>query len=327
MNTDTLLTVADLSVTIGGSRVVDSVSLRIERGEVVALVGESGSGKSMTALSIMRLLPHGAHITTGAVRIDGHDLTRLEDAAMNQVRGRRIGMIFQQPQAMLDPTCRVADQVGESLRKHRGASRAEADRRAVELLREVGIAEPELRARCFAFELSGGMAQRVMMAAALAADPELLIADEPTTALDVTVQAQILGLIDEQRRRRRMGVLLITHDLTVVATLAERVAVMYAGRIVEEGPTARILEAPRHPYTRALVRCSLLQADTRGMLASIPGTIASARDLTSGCRFHPRCRAAHDHGVHAKCCAREPELKDFADGTRARCWAVEMGRA
>ena len=324
---DPLLRVDDLTVEFGTGttrqRVIDGLSLELRRGEILALVGESGSGKSMTAMAIMRLLPAGARISGGGVRLGDELLTALPPAAMDRVRGRRIGMLFQQPRAMLDPTCRVGDQVVEALRKHRGLGRQAAQARAIELLRDVGIAEPALRARSYSFELSGGMAQRVMMASALSADPDLLIADEPTASLDVTVQAQILALIDEQRRRRRLAVLLITHDLSIVAAHADRVAVMYAGRIVEEGPTARVLDAPEHPYTQALVQCSLLKADESGLLAAIPGSILSTRELDCGCRFHPRCAVAHVAGIHQECCAHEPALRGTVDGGRVRCWAAK----
>ena len=321
-----LLEIDNLSVAIGEGAartpVIDGLSLSVARGEVVALVGESGSGKSMTALAVMRLLPPGAAITGGTVTLGRDEITAMAPAQLNALRGGRIGMLFQQPQSMLDPTCRIGDQVAEGLRKHRGMGRKEARARAIELLRDVGIPDPVVRARCFSFELSGGMAQRVMIACALSADPDLLIADEPTTALDVTVQAQILRLLDEQRRRRHMAILLITHDLSIVSALAARVAVMYAGRLVEEGPTERVLNAPRHPYTRALVHCSLLQKDGSGALAAIPGGAASARDITCGCRFHPRCAVAGQMGLDHACCADEPALASFADGGKARCWAA-----
>jgi peptide/nickel transport system ATP-binding protein len=320
-----LLTLDDVSVAIGTGpsrpTVVDRVSFTVAYGETVALVGESGSGKSITARAIVGLLPTGAHISSGRIVLDGRDLMALSARQMDGIRGARIGMVFQQPQVMLDPTCRVGVQVAEPLRRHHGLSRAEADARVLELLRDVGIADPELRARSYAHELSGGLAQRVMIAAALSADPDLLIADEPTTALDVTVQAQILRLLDEQRRARKMSILLITHDFSVVAAVASRVVVMYAGRIVEEGPTAVVLRAPRHPYTRALVACSLLKPDQLGELASIRGAAQLSQAANHGCRFHARCDVARAAGLHEKCCANEPELQFHADGTRARCWA------
>jgi peptide/nickel transport system ATP-binding protein len=228
---------------------------------------------------------------------------------------------------MLDPTCRVGAQVAEPIRIHRHVDRATAKSRAVELLREVGIPDPGVRAECFSFELSGGMAQRVMIAAALSANPELLIADEPTTALDVTVQAQILKLLDDERRKRKLAVLLITHDLSIVSALADRVAVMYSGRIVEEGPTRAILSAPQHPYTRALIQCSLLKADEQGNLFSIPGGVAQARELERGCRFHPRCATAASANLHEQCTSHEPVLNDYNHGCKARCWALTADAA
>jgi peptide/nickel transport system ATP-binding protein len=321
-----LLEIDNLQVDVAGSPsrkpLVDGISLRIHPGEVVALVGESGSGKSITAMSIMRLLPRGTIVRSGRITFAGEDVLDMSAARLNELRGGRIAMLFQQPQVMLDPTSRVGYQVAESLRAHRHVSRPEADHRVVELLADVGIPEPQARARCFAHELSGGMAQRVMMAAALSANPDLLIADEPTTALDVTVQAQILKLLNDQRKDRHLAVLLITHDLSIVSALADQVAVMYAGRIVEEGPATAILRAPQHPYTQALVRCSLLQEDQEGHLFSIPGGSAQARDLSQGCRFLPRCTTAAVRGVSERCLSSEPGLDGYKDGCKARCWAV-----
>ncbi|AMJ61709.1 ABC transporter ATP-binding protein [Bosea sp. PAMC 26642] len=321
-----LLAIEDLHVAIGpagrAAPVIESLNLEIRRSEVVALVGESGSGKSLTALSAMRLLPRAAQVTRGRIRFDGEDVLTMKPRELDALRGGRIGMIFQQPQAMLDPTCRVGDQVAEGLRRHRGLSRSAAAARVVELFREVGIPAPEARARDYPFAFSGGMAQRVMIAAALAADPDLLIADEPTTALDVTVQAQILRLLDEQRRRRRMALLLITHDLGIVAALADRVAVMYAGRVIEEGPARQILSAPRHPYTQALVECSLLKRDTGGRLIALPGSAISARELSYGCRFQPRCAIVAQSPHNHKCCSSEPTLSCCQGSHKARCWAV-----
>ena len=243
---------------------IEDVSLEIASGEVVALVGESGCGKSLTALALMRLLPRGFEVTDGAVRLGDDAMLAKSERELNAIRGRRVAMLFQQPQSMLDPTSTAGAQVAEPLRLHLGMSRRNAGRRVVELLREVGIPEPAYRARNYAFQLSGGMAQRVMIAAALGGNPEVLIADEPTTALDVTIQLQILKLIDRERRERGLAVLLITHDLSVVAALANRVAVMYAGRIVEQGASAEILHRPRHPYTQVLVESSLLREGSAG---------------------------------------------------------------
>lgn len=299
---------------------VDGIDLVIRKGEVLALVGESGSGKSMTALSIMRLVPAGARTTARSLRLGDLDLLALSDAEMDQVRGRRIAMLFQQPKATLDPTSPVGDQVGEALRLHRGASRGEARRRAVELLAQVGIPDAERRARSYAHQLSGGMAQRVMIAAGLSAGPELLIADEPTTALDVTVQAQILRLLADMRRESALSLLLITHDLGIVAAVADRVAVMYAGRVVEEGDVRAIFDSPRHPYTKALLRSSLLTPEPDGRLYAIPGGPPAPGMRIAGCRFRPRCHLADEVGIAAHCVAEEPQLVSDAEGHATRCW-------
>jgi len=302
--------------------IVDGLGLTVNAGEIVALVGESGSGKSLSAMSMIRLLPNGARIMGGTVRLGGQDVMAMSSRALNQLRGGRVAMLFQQPHLMLDPTSRVGVQVAEPARLHAHLTRLAAQERVIELLREVGIPEPRLRARAYSHELSGGMAQRVMIAAALSGNPELLIADEPTTALDVTVQAQILRLLDVERRRRGLAILLITHDLAVVSALADRVAVMYAGRIVEEGPTAQILRHPQHPYTQALIRCSLLQPDQEGALFSIAAAASSPQELECGCRFHPRCAVASASGNAGRCASNEPTLAIYGDGCSARCWAV-----
>ena len=302
--------------------VVENLDLAIGSGEVVALVGESGSGKTMTALSLVRLLPAVFAINGGSIRFDGKEVRTMTAAQLNALRGGRIAMIFQQPQAMLDPTATVGSQVAEPLRLHRRLDRQATRSRVIELLREVGIPEPVERARSYAHQMSGGMAQRVMIAAALSADPVLLIADEPTTALDVTVQTQILELLDRERRERRLAILLISHDLTVVSSLADRVAVMYAGRVVEEGPTGTILREPRHPYTQALLRCSLLQSSDDQMLYSIPSSAEPGNELVRGCRFRPRCATADERGISEQCERQEPGLTAYAEPCRARCWAV-----
>ncbi len=321
-----LLAIEDLHVSFPGENgrktVISGLTLSVNVGEVVALVGESGSGKSMTALSLMRLLPPDAEITAGRISFAGRDILALSPVELDALRGADIGMLFQQPQAMLDPTSRVKTQVAEPLWVHRKMSRHAALGRVVNMLRDVGIPDPTARAQCFAHELSGGMAQRVMIAAALSGNPQLLIADEPTTALDVTVQAQILRLLDDERRKRRLATLLITHDLSVVAAFADRIAVMYAGRIVEEGPTQAILKAPQHPYTKALVSCSLLTTDGEGQLLSIPGSSTQAHELSCGCRFHPRCAVAKSSGMGSRCMASEPKLDSLPEGRKARCWAV-----
>ena len=319
---DPVLTVKGLEISIGGSiTVVENFDLEILPGEIVALVGESGSGKTVTALSLIDLLPNPIRVTKGNITICGETISEASPGVLDGIRGNRVGMIFQQPKSMLDPSSRVASQVGEALRVHRGASRSRAWSRAIELLREVGIPEPERRARSFAHQLSGGMAQRVMIAAALSGDPDLLIADEPTTALDVTVQAQILGLLERERTERTLSILLITHDLSIVSATADRVVVMYAGRIVEEGTTATIMNDAKHPYTRALVECSLMRKVSATDLETIPGTIPSPAMHIPGCRFHPRCTHALAHQEGSACRASEPPSTAVGEGHRLCCWA------
>jgi peptide/nickel transport system ATP-binding protein len=321
---DSLLDIRGLRVDFPdtpGSPAIDGMDLTVNRGEIVALVGESGSGKSLTALTVMGLLPPGAEVMGGEARLDGEDVLSMSSKRFNHVRGNKVAMLFQQPKVMLDPTARVGSQVAESLRRHRQVSRREAKARVVEMLRDVGIPEPARRARSFAYQLSGGMAQRVMIAAALSADPELLIADEPTTALDVTVQAQILELLKQKRDELGLSILLITHDLGIVSTMADRVAVMYAGRIVENGETRDIFEDPQHPYTQALLKASLLEAE-RGQLFSIPGSVVQARSLDHGCRFLPRCPIAAELGISDMCRGLEPELHTCGEHEHhSRCYA------
>jgi len=320
-----LLQVRDLEIGVEGQSgswsIVRNLSLSIDVGEVVALVGESGSGKSMTARALMRLLPSGIAIKGGTINLRGKNLITLNEREMCSVRGSDIAMIYQQPQSMLDPTSRIGVQVAESLRIHRGVGRADAQSRVVDLFKEVGIPEPKLRSRAFAYQFSGGMAQRAMIAAALGADPALLIADEPTTALDVTVQAQILALLNRERERRRLAILLITHDLGIVGALADRVAVIYNGSIVEEGQTDAVLNSPQHPYTQGLIRSSSLVADESGTLFSIP---PAPNDLHSGpgCPFYPRCETSRALGIARICSENEPSLMENANGGTTRCWAT-----
>ncbi|WP_220454094.1 ABC transporter ATP-binding protein [Nocardioides immobilis] len=307
---------------VGDGPAIDGMDLTVRRGEIVALVGESGSGKSLTALTMMGLLPPGAQVTDGTALLDGEDVLSMSPKRLNKVRGSKVAMLFQQPKVMLDPTARVGGQVAEALRRHRGVGRREAKARVVQMLRDVGIPEPSRRASAFSYQLSGGMAQRVMIAAALSADPELVIADEPTTALDVTVQAQILDLLRRKRDELGLSILLITHDLGIVSTMADRVAVMYAGRIVEDGTTADIFSSPQHPYTEALIKASLLEAD-RGKLFSIPGSIAHARAMERGCRFLPRCPKAAELGISDMCSGAEPTLHTCGEHEHhSRCHAA-----
>jgi peptide/nickel transport system ATP-binding protein len=309
------------SVTASGGtlKAVDGVNLTLNRGEIVALVGETGSGKTMTALSVMRLLPAQAE-TRGVVALDGVDLLRLPEKDMNQIRGARIGLLFQQPGAALDPTCTIGAQVAEAMMVHRHVGRQEAWSRAVGLLSDVGISEPRSRASSFAHQMSGGMAQRAMIAAALSGEPDLLIADEPTTSLDVTVQAQILNLLLAMRSKRGLAILLITHDLAIVRAVADQIAVMYSGRIVEEGPTEEIMTRPRHPYTQALIQASLLEIDLGGHLYTLPLNVKT--NGTSGCRFCGRCTLADRLGIRDHCQVEEPQLIHCGTDHAARCWAV-----
>ncbi|TDE88553.1 ABC transporter ATP-binding protein [Occultella glacieicola] len=306
----------------GAPPVLDGVSLGVAKGEVLAIVGESGSGKSMTAMSVMKLLPRGARMKAGGIRFDGVDILGADERTMNRIRGDRVSMLFQQPKRMLDPTATVGRQVAEPLRRYAGLSRHKAADRVIELLSDVGIAEPERRAKAYAHQLSGGIAQRVMIAMALAGEPELLIADEPTTALDVTVEVQVLRLIATKRAELGMSVLFISHDLGVVSSLADRIAVMYAGRIVEVGTTDQILRQPQHPYTRSLIKCATLARELDGSLFVIPGDVSSARSITKGCRFMPRCPVVEEAHLHDSCDAEEPPLSGCANGQVSRCWAT-----
>jgi peptide/nickel transport system ATP-binding protein len=308
-----MLQTHDLKVALdadaGLVKALDGLSLAIARGETFALVGESGCGKSMTALALMRLLPDNGRIVSGDVRLDGQDLPALSEAGMRRVRGRRIGMIFQEPSASLNPVMKVGAQVVEAIETHT-ALRGEAARaKAIDWLRRVGIPEPERRADDYPFRMSGGQKQRVMIAMTLAAGPDFLIADEPTTALDVTIQAQVLELLKDLQREQGLGMLLITHDLAVVAGMAHRVALMYAGQIIEVADAADFFAAPRHPYARALLR-ALPDAARRGRpLQAIPGTVPPLTQAFAGCRFAPRCDRLMSH-----CATTPPELVEVAGG-------------
>jgi peptide/nickel transport system ATP-binding protein len=295
--------------------VVEDVSFAVDPGEVLGLVGESGSGKTVTCRALIGLLPAGSlAVTSGSVRLEGREVAGLDPAALGLVRGRQIGMIFQNPSSHLDPVMRIGDQIGLAVRHHMGLSRKDARARGIELLRQVGIPDPAARIDSYPHELSGGMRQRAMIATALACDPKLVIADEPTTALDVTVQAQILRLLLDLRDRRGVSILLITHDLGVVAQTCDRIAVMYAGRIAEKGDKRRVLSTPHHPYTRALIRCQPAGGGGMGLLPSIPGQPPLAGAMPRGCRFHPRCDR-----MRAVCQERQPTLERQADGSEAAC--------
>jgi oligopeptide/dipeptide ABC transporter ATP-binding protein len=297
---------------------VDDVSFRIERGEVVALVGESGCGKTLTGLAIPRLLPANAIIGDHShILLDGIDLGAMNERELREVRGRRIAMVFQDPMSSLNPVMRVGAQIAEAITAHARVTAADARARAIALLTEVGIADPEARVDAYPHQLSGGMRQRVMLAMALAGEPELLIADEPTTALDVTVQAQMLELLDTLRRARGMAVLLITHDLGIVAGRADRVLVMYAGRVVEAGVTSALFAAPAHPYTRGLFASIPRLEGGAARLTPIPGSVPPPDQWPAGCRFHPRCRVAVP-----KCRTERPPLDSLGQAHDVACWVA-----
>jgi peptide/nickel transport system ATP-binding protein len=302
----------------GVNRAVDGVSFQVEEGETLAIVGESGCGKSVTAMSILRLIPEPPSRIAGAIRLEGRDLMTLDDRAMRGIRGNDISMIFQEPMTSLNPVLSIGRQLGETLRLHQGLDQQAAQARAMDMLNLVGISEPGRRLSEYPHQMSGGMRQRVMIAMALACNPKLLIADEPTTALDVTIQAQILDLMAELKRRIGAAIILITHDLGVVAEVAERVMVMYAGRKVEEAPVAALFRAPRHPYTQGLLGAvpklgsSLTGTETR--LAEIPGTVPSLKQRIVGCVFAGRCPRATE-----LCRQVAPALERKAPGHFASC--------
>jgi oligopeptide/dipeptide ABC transporter ATP-binding protein len=303
----------------GVVRAVTGLDFHVNRGEVMGLVGESGCGKSVTSLSILRLVAPPGRVEAGEVIFDGVDLLKIPESGMRKLRGERISMIFQQPTSSLNPVYDVGMQLGEVLEIHRGIKRGPARRRAEELLAMVGIPDPKRRLDAFPHELSGGMAQRVMIAMALACEPELLIADEPTTALDVTIQAQILDLMRVLQRETNTAMILITHDLGVVAEMCDRVAVMYAGEIVEQSSVATLFDDPKHPYTRGLIGSVPVLGDVRDNLTTIPGSVPNLIDLPQACRFAPRCRTRVELSV-AESEELHPELRPVADGHSVRCW-------
>ncbi len=322
---DTLLSMENLSTSFFTSKgvvpAVSGVSISVCRGEIHGIVGESGCGKSVTSLSIMGLVAPPGKIVEGKILLEDRDLTKLDNNEMCELRGNEIAMIFQEPMTSLNPVFTVGHQVSESILIHRKVTREEARLRTLEMFRLVGIPEPETRFGCYPHQLSGGLRQRVMIAMALVCEPKLLIADEPTTALDVTIQAQILDLMRDLRNKLDTAIILITHDLGVVAELCDRVTVMYAGTVVEEADIFTLFERPSHPYTRGLMGSIPGTAASRGAdgrLTTIPGMVPNLLNLPSGCRFHPRCPMAR-----AICRKQVPPLFGLDEGHTARCWNFE----
>ena len=303
----------------GVVKAVDEVTLHIDRGEVLGLVGESGCGKSVTSLSIMGLVPHPGEVVAGEILFDGKNIVDMSKDELHSMRGEHISMIFQQPGSALNPVQRSGVQIKEVFKLHRDWSRKVENEKVIEALEAVGIPDPESRANAHPHELSGGMAQRVMIAMALACEPELLIADEPTTALDVTIQAQILDLIRKLQTESQTAVLLITHDLGVVAEMADRVAVMYAGEIVEETDVRTLFKRPLHPYTQGLIGSIPILGALTDELDTIPGVVPSLVDMPPGCRFAARCAARVENNLQI-CTEEKPELLEIEDRHQVRCW-------
>jgi oligopeptide/dipeptide ABC transporter ATP-binding protein len=317
-----VLQVSDLHVRIasrrGVVRAVDGVSLEVPQGEAVGLVGESGSGKSMTMKAVLGVLPPEAKVTAGEVLLDGRNLVGLSHAELNKVRGTKLAMIFQEPMSALNPVMRVGRQIAEGPQVHLGMNRAKATGRALDLMRRVGIPDPERRFRSFPHEFSGGMRQRVMIAMALSCEPEVILCDEPTTALDVTIQDQILRLLAKLCRESGVSLVFVTHDLPVVAQVCQRLAVMYAGQVVEQGVVREVLTEPRHPYTLGLVRSAPDVDMVRSSLVAIPGSPPSLVNPPAGCRFHPRCKFAEED-----CMVTEPPLRLIDPGHATACLHYE----
>jgi len=323
MSAPAALAVSNLRTRFGsastGATVVDGVTFTLRPGRTTALVGESGCGKSVTALSLMRLIEPPGHIVSGSVTLDGRDLLALDEREMEQVRGARIGMVFQDPLTSLNPALSIGGQIVETLQAHQPMSRAQAERKAIELLARVGVANPEQRIHDYPHHFSGGMRQRVLIAAAISCSPSVIIADEPTTALDVTVQAKILRLLHDLQRDMGAALLLITHDLGVVAAMADEVLVMYAGRIVERADVDTLFHNPRHPYTKALLACVAgIEDDRRTPLEPIGGSAPDLRNPPPGCRFAPRCLSAQDI-----CRRQDQTLRSVSSDHEAACLLVE----
>lgn len=306
----------------GVVKAVDGVDLFVKRGEVLGLVGESGCGKSVTSFSIMRLVGIPGKVVEGEVFFNGQDVLKLPEGSMEHIRGNRMSMIFQQPTSCLNPVFRIGDQITEVLSLHQGMDDKAARERSIELLTMVGIPEAEKRIDAYPHELSGGMAQRVMIAMALACTPEMLIADEPTTALDVTIQAQILDLLRELQSKLEVSIILITHDLGIVAEMCQRVIVMYAGRIVEEADVDTIFADPKHPYTVGLIGSIPILGVIKDELEVIPGSVPNLINMAPGCRFAARCKARVENNLTI-CTEKEPDLIELSAGHTARCWLYQ----
>ncbi|PLY03860.1 MAG: peptide ABC transporter ATP-binding protein [Desulfuromonas sp.] len=317
-----LLEVRDLKTSFftekGIIRAVDGISFTLHRGKTLAMVGESGCGKSMTALSLLRLIPEPGRITGGEILLDGENLLALSEDEMRSMRGQHLAMVFQEPMTALNPVLKIGDQIAEVLQLHERLSYQKALRKAVSLLEQVGVPDPQQRLDNYPHQLSGGLRQRVIIAMALACDPQILIADEPTTALDVTIQAQIMELLRQLQDRHQMAILLITHDLGIVAESADDVVIMYAGLIVEQTDVKSLFKNPSHPYTRGLLASLPRTDDKRGRLTPIKGQVPPALDRPTGCPFRNRCPEAI-----AKCAAACPELKPIETGHAVRCWRRE----
>ncbi|MFC5587976.1 ABC transporter ATP-binding protein [Sporosarcina soli] len=318
-----LLTVQNLNTHFftdnGVVRSVDGVTFTVNEGETIGIVGESGSGKSVTALSIMHLLPYKiGKVVDGSIMFGNEDLVQLTEKKMRKIRGNDIAMIFQEPMTSLNPGFTIGNQIGEAIRLHKKLSRKEAKKRSVELLKEVGIPGAEQMVDEYPHKLSGGMRQRVMIAMALACNPKILIADEPTTALDVTIQAQILELIQKLKRESNTSILMITHDLAVVSEICDRVIVMYAGRVIEEADVTTLFESPAHPYTKGLIDSMPSLEEEVEWLKTIKGNVPIPSEMPIGCKFAPRCQYAIE-----RCTVEEPELLDIGDGQKSRCFLAE----
>ena len=298
----------------GRTRLVDSVSFEVQPGEMLGVAGESGSGKTLTALSVMRLIPARRMRISGRITYEGHDVTRMRREQLRQMRGSEVAMVFQEPMVSLHPSWTIGEQIAETVRTHLRVSRKQARERAIEMLDLVHIPDPLRRAHQYPHEMSGGMLQRAMIAVALSCRPKLLIADEPTTALDVTVQAQLIDLLTELHRELGMALIVVSHDLTLLATFCERLVVMYAGQVVEDGPVAEVFTTPRHPYTEALLSATIEPEQRGSALPSIPGAPPDPHRMPAGCPFGPRCSYVSD-----ACIAEVPALQILPDERRVRC--------